>query len=113
LQSKIQQSLARDLHLVSLGATWSDWQRNSSCQRRNDYGLSPVRTPCLDNERALWMIALAGNFYIFAPRITASLAAVLLAVRNIAAAWDVRALLVSLVYHGNSSDRYCSGFLIP
>ena len=51
----------------------------------------------LDSERALWMIALAGNFYIFAPRITAGLAAVLLAVRNIAAAWNVRAFLVLLV----------------
>jgi len=58
------------------------------------------------------MIALAGDFYIFAPRLTAGLAAVLLAVRNIAAAWDVRAFLVLLVSHGNSSDRYCSGFLI-
>ena len=54
------------------------------------------------------MIALAGNFYIFASRITARLAAVLLAVRNIAAAWNVRAFLVLLVYHGNSSDRYRS-----
>jgi hypothetical protein len=58
------------------------------------------------------MIALASNFYIFAPRITARLAAILLAVRNTAAAWNVRALLVLLVYHGNSSDRYCSGFSI-
>ena len=58
------------------------------------------------------MIALAGNFYIFAPRLTACLAAVLLAVRNSAAAWDMRAFLVLLVSHGNSSDRYCSGFSI-
>jgi len=43
------------------------------------------------------MIALAGNFYIFAPRIMAGLAAVLLTVRNIAAAWNVRAFLVLLV----------------
>jgi hypothetical protein len=43
------------------------------------------------------MIALAGNLYIFAPRITARLAAVLLAVRNIAAAWNVRAFLILLV----------------
>ena len=53
-------------------------------------------TPCLNNERALWMVALAGNFYIFAPRLTARLAAVLLAVRNIAAAWNVCAFLVLL-----------------
>jgi hypothetical protein len=59
------------------------------------------------------MIALAGNFYIFAPRITARLAAVLMAVQNIAAAWNVRACLLGiLVYHGNSSDRYCSGLSI-
>jgi len=58
------------------------------------------------------MIALTCNFYIFAPRITARLAAVLLAVRNIAAAGNVRAFLVLLVYHGNSSDRYCSGFSV-
>lgn len=58
------------------------------------------------------MIALAGNLYIFAPRITAHLAAVLLAVRNIAAAWNVRAFLILLVYHDNSFDRYCSGFSI-
>src|SRR6516162_7242371 len=69
-------------------------------------------TSCLDNERASWMIALTCNFYIFAPRITARLAAVLLAVRNIAAAGNVRAFLVLLVYHGNSSDRYCSGFSV-
>jgi hypothetical protein len=61
----------------------------------------------------LWMIALAGNFYFFAPRITAYLAAILLAVWNIAAAWNVRAFLVLLVYHDNSSDRCCSGFSIP
>src|SRR5215467_3613452 len=67
----------------------------------------------LHNERALWMIALAGDFYVFAPSLTARLAAVLLTVRNIAAAWDVRAFLVLLVSHGNSSDRCCSGFLIP
>ena len=58
------------------------------------------------------MIALAGNFYVCAPCITAYLAAVLLAVWNIAAAWNVRAFLVLLVYHGKSSDRYCSGFSI-
>jgi len=69
-------------------------------------------TPCLNNERALWMVALAGNFYIFAPRLTARLAAVLLAVRNITAAWNVCASLVLLVHHYNSSDRYCSGFSI-
>jgi hypothetical protein len=74
--------------------------------------VSLVHNACLDNERALWMVALAGNFYIFAPRLTARLAAVLLAVLNIAAAWNVRAFLVLLVYHGNSSDRYCSGFSI-
>jgi hypothetical protein len=74
--------------------------------------VSPVRKACLDNERALWMVALAGNFYIFAPRLTAYLAAILLAVWNIAAAWNVRAFLVLLVYHGNSSDRYDSGFSI-
>ena len=45
------------------------------------------------------MIALAGNFYIFASRITARLAAVLLALGNIAAAWNVCAFLVLLVYH--------------
>jgi hypothetical protein len=56
------------------------------------------------------MIALAGNFYIFAPRLTAGLAAVLLAVRNIAAAWNVCAFLVLLIGHGNSFDRYCSEF---
>jgi len=49
------------------------------------------------------MIALADNLYIFAPRITARLAAVLLAVRNIAAACNVREFLVLLVYHDNSS----------
>ena len=50
------------------------------------------------------MIALAGNFYIFAPRLTARLATVLLAVRNIAAAWNVRAFLILLDHH-NSPDR--------
>jgi hypothetical protein len=75
--------------------------------------VSLVRKACLDNERALWMVALAGNLYIFAPRLTAGLAAVLLALLNIAAAWNVRAFLVLLVYHGNSSDRYGSGFSIP
>ena len=69
-------------------------------------------SPCLNNERALWMIALAGNFYVLAPRITAYLAAVLLAVWNTAAAWNARAFLVLLVYHGDSSDRYGSGFSI-
>jgi hypothetical protein len=58
------------------------------------------------------MVALAGNFHIFAPRITARLAAVLLAVGNIAEAWNVRAFLFLLIYHFNSSDRYCSGFSI-
>jgi hypothetical protein len=73
----------------------------------------PLSTaPCLDNERALWVVTLAGNFYIFAARITARLAAVLLALRNIAEAWNVRAFLVLLIYHVNSSDRYCSGFSI-
>jgi hypothetical protein len=74
--------------------------------------VSLVRKACLDKERALWMVALAGNFYIFAPRLTARLAAVLSALLNIAAAWNVRAFLVLLVYHGNSSDRYGSGFSI-
>jgi hypothetical protein len=74
--------------------------------------VSFVDSACLDNERACWMVALAGNFYIFAPRLTARLAAVLFAVLNIAAAWNVRAFLFLLVYHGNSSDRYCSGFSI-
>jgi len=45
------------------------------------------------------MIALAGDFYIFASRLAARLAAVLLAVLNIAAAWNVRAFLVFLAYH--------------
>jgi hypothetical protein len=62
--------------------------------------VSFVHNACLDNERALWMVALAGNFYIFVPRLTARLAAVLLAVLNIAAAWNVRAFLVLLVFHG-------------
>src|SRR5579863_6805943 len=56
--------------------------------------VSLVRKACLDNERALWMVALAGNLYIFAPRLTARLAAVLSALLNIAAAWNVRAFLV-------------------
>jgi hypothetical protein len=68
-------------------------------------------TRCLDSQRALRMIALAGNFHIFAARITTRLAAVLLAVRNIAPAWNVRAFLV-LIYHCCSSDRYCSAFSI-
>lgn len=50
------------------------------------------------------MIALAGYFHIFAPRLTARLAAVLLALRNLAAAWNVRAFLILLDHH-NSSDR--------
>ena len=58
-----------------------------------------VQNACLDNERALSMVALAGNFHLFAPRLTARLAAVLLGVLNIAAAWNVRAFLVLLVYH--------------
>ena len=70
-------------------------------------------TPRLDNERALWMIALAGNFHVFAPRLTARLAAVLFAVRNIATAWNVRAFLVLLVCHGNSSDRYWILIFLP
>lgn len=57
------------------------------------------------------MIALARNFYIFTPRLTARLAAVLLAVRNIAAAWNVRTFLILLDHH-NSSDRSGSGFSI-
>ena len=56
------------------------------------------------------MIALTGNFDIFAPRLTARLAAVLLVARNITATWDVRAFLVLLVSHGNSFGRYCSEF---
>jgi hypothetical protein len=51
------------------------------------------------------MIALAGNFHIFAARITARLAAVFLAVRNIAPAWNMRAFLALLVHHDYSSDR--------
>ena len=47
------------------------------------------------------MVALAGNFYVFTPRLTALLAAVLLAVRNIATAWNVRALLILLACHGS------------
>jgi hypothetical protein len=43
------------------------------------------------------VIALAGNLYIFTPCFAARLAAVLFAVRNIAAAWNVRAFLVLLV----------------
>jgi hypothetical protein len=73
---------------------------------------SPGPHALLDNERALGMIALAGDFHIFVPRITASVAAVLLAARNIAAAWNVRACLVLLLYHRNSSDQYCSGLSI-
>ena len=46
------------------------------------------------------MVALAGNFYVCTPRLTALLAAVLLAVWNIAEAWNVRAFLVLLVFHG-------------
>src|SRR5262249_23030681 len=57
-------------------------------------------TLCLYNERALWMVALAGIFYVCTPRLTALLAAVLLAVWNIAEAWNVRAFLVLLVFHG-------------
>ena len=49
------------------------------------------------------MIALAGDFDIFAPRLTARLAAVLLARWNIAEAWNMRAFLVLLVCHINSS----------
>jgi len=71
-----------------------------------------LQTHRLDNERALWMIALASYFYVFAPRLTARVAAILLAVRDIAAAWNVRAFLILMVYHGNSSDRFCSGFSI-
>lgn len=57
------------------------------------------------------MIALTRNFYIFTTRLTACLAAVLLAVRNIAAAWNVRTFLILLDHH-NSSDRSGSGFSI-
>jgi hypothetical protein len=46
------------------------------------------------------MVALAGNFYVFTPRLTALLAAVLLAVWNIAEAWSVRAFFVLLFFHG-------------
>jgi len=67
---------------------------------------------CLDSQRALRMIALAGNFHIFAARITARLAAVLLAVRNIAPAWNMRAFLALLVHHDYSSDRYSSGSFV-
>jgi len=67
---------------------------------------------CLDGQRALRMIALACNFHIFAARITARLAAVLLAVRNIATAWNMRAFLALLVHHDYSSDRYSSGSLV-
>ena len=55
------------------------------------------------------MVALAGNFYVFTPRLTALLAAVLLAVRDITAAGNVRAFLALLVCHGNS---LCSKTLI-
>jgi hypothetical protein len=58
------------------------------------------------------MVALAGNFHILAARITARIAAVFLAVLNIAAAGNVRAFLVLLVDHDNSSDGYRSGFPI-
>ena len=46
------------------------------------------------------MVALAGNFYVFTPRLTTLLAAVLLAVWDIAEAWNVRAFHVLLVFHG-------------
>ena len=68
---------------------------------------------CLNGERALRMIALAGNFYIFAPCLTAHLATVLLAVRNTTEARNVCTFLVLLVHHGKSSDRYCFELSIP
>ena len=45
------------------------------------------------------MVALAGDFYVFTSRLPTLLAAVLLAVRDIAEAWNVRAFLVLLVFH--------------
>jgi hypothetical protein len=57
------------------------------------------------------MIALAGDFDIFAPRIMARLAAVLLAVRNSVVAWNVRPFLVLLVCHGNSYAQPRAGLV--
>lgn len=56
------------------------------------------------NQRALWMITLTRDLHVLAPSIAASLTAILLAVSNIAKAWNVRAFLVFLVCHGNSSE---------
>lgn len=64
----------------------------------------------LDNERALCMIALAGDLNVFAPSIAASVTAILLAVSNITKARDVRAFVVFQVRHGNSSEYGCSDF---
>jgi hypothetical protein len=53
------------------------------------------------------MIALIGDLNFFAPSIAAKVTAIVLAVSNIAKARDVRAFLVFLVHHGNSSDYGC------
>jgi len=54
------------------------------------------------------MIALAGDLYVLAPRLAACLTAVLLAVRNIAAARNVRAFLVLLVHMQLLPIGHCS-----
>ena len=56
------------------------------------------------NQRALWMITLTRDLDVLTPSIAASLTAILFAVSNIAKAWNVRAFLVFLVCHGNSSE---------
>lgn len=56
------------------------------------------------NQRALWMITLTRDLDVLAPSVAASLTAILFAVSNIAKAWNVRAFLVFLVCHENSSE---------
>ena len=56
------------------------------------------------NQRALWMNTLTHDLDVLAPSIAASLTAILFAVSNIAKAWKVRAFLVFLGCHRNSSD---------
>jgi hypothetical protein len=55
-----------------------------------------------DHERACRVIALAGDFYVFASRVTTSFSAVLFSIRHIAQARYVRTFFCPFFRHYNS-----------
>jgi len=52
------------------------------------------------------MIALTGDFYVFAAGITARLAAILLSIGNIAQTWNVSTLLALRICHSFPPIRW-------